>query len=165
MSLGWQYAGSMDITTFPIQHGEFQAFDFAVENGALAAGSDLRTAIILSLFCDRRAETDDVLPDPSGSRRGWWGDALMPRPLGSRLWLLSREKQIQDVVNRAQEYAAESLKWLLDDLILDELVVSAEVVAFGILGLAVRVCKPYGRPETYQFNYLWQDASLQVLGS
>lgn len=154
----------MDITTFPVQRGEFQAFDVALENGALSSGADLRTAVILSLFCDRRAENDDVLPDPSGSRRGWWGDALMGKPIGSRLWLLSREKQMQEVVNRAREYASEALKWLIDDGILDDLDVQAEVVAFGWLGLSIQIFKPYAKPETYRFNYLWQDPLIGGAG-
>lgn len=153
----------MDITTFPVQRGGYQAFDMSVENGALASGADLRTAVILSLFCDRRAEADDILPDPSGSRRGWWGDELMGRQIGSRLWLLSREKQMREVVNRAREYAREALKWLQDASIVDEIEVDAEVLAFGVLGLSVRIFKPESRPESYRFNYLWQDASLQVV--
>lgn len=151
----------MDITHFPIMHGDYMAFDAAMESGSLAAGADLRTAVILSLFCDRRAEADDALPDPAGSRRGWWGDALMQRPIGSRLWLLSREKQMQEVVNRAREYATEALQWLVDDGIVEELAVEAEVVRFGVLGLAARIVRPHAHTETYKFGYLWQDAALR----
>ncbi len=33
-------------------------------------------------------------------------------PVGSRLWLLSREKTLSSVVSRAQAYADEALAWL-----------------------------------------------------
>lgn len=153
----------MDITTFPVQQGEHQAFDFALENGSLASGADLRTAVILSLFCDRRAADDDVLPDVVGTRRGWWGDALQARPLGSRLWLLSREKQLVEVVNRAREYAREALIWLREDGVIDELEIEAEIVANGVLGLVVRIFRPFTKPETYRYHYLWQDAALRAV--
>ncbi len=153
---------AMDITIFPLQSGTQQAFDMSIDSGSLVSGGDLRNAVILSLFCDRRAEDDDALPDESGSKRGWWGDALLGRRIGSRLWLLSREKQLREVVNRAREYAREALKWLLDDGAVDDLEVDAEIVAPGVLGIAVRVFRPHANQETYRFSYLWQDATLQV---
>lgn len=155
----------MDIALFPTKKNEGLAFDIALESGSISSGTDLRTSIILSLFCDRRAADDDTLPDVSGSRRGWWGDALQPRAIGSRLWLLAREKQLGEVVNRAREYARESVAWLLEDGIVDDLEVDAEIVAFGVLGFSVRVFKPFSKPETYRFNYLWQDASFQAVSS
>lgn len=155
----------MDITLIPDFVDGWPTFDISVVNGALATGADLRNAVVLSLFCDRRAEDDDVLPDTTGSRRGWWGDALTGSRIGSRLWLLSREKQLREVVNRAREYAQESLKWLVDVGVVDGLVVDAEIVAEGVLGLAVRISRPGVNPETYRYSYLWQDATLQGIAA
>lgn len=59
---------------------------------------ELADAVAVALGTDRLADPSDVLPDPnSDDRRGWWGDidvALLFNgwPIGSRLWLLSREK-------------------------------------------------------------------------
>ena len=49
---------------------------------------------------------------------GWWGDSYAPTSqtlLGSRLWLLRREKLTQVTIARAVEYCREALQWLLDD--------------------------------------------------
>lgn len=159
------HAGVMDITLFPQTRDGYQAFDMALDNAALASGGDLRNAVILSLFCDRRAEDDDALPDNTGSRRGWWGDTVTGRRIGSRLWLLSREKRLREVVNRAREYAQEAVAWLVDDSVVDDIEVEAAIVAAGVLGLAVRVFRPGAAPETYRFGYLWQDATLQGIAA
>lgn len=101
-------------------------------------GNEVLTNIIISLFTDARAHADDVLPDGGADRRGWWGDTFSNRKIGSRLWLLSREKQLSSVLRRAQEYAAESLQWMVEE----NLVKSVEVVATnpsrGVLMLTVR---------------------------
>lgn len=82
------------------------------------------TPVLISLGSDRRAAPDDALPDgvtegglaagPINPRRGWAGDALDPagRRVGSKLWLLEREKQTDDVLRRAQDYAEQALAWL-----------------------------------------------------
>jgi phage gp46-like protein len=83
------------------------------------------TPVLLSLGSDRRAEPDDTLPDAvtEGSiaaglnpRRGWAGDAFDEHGdrAGSRLWLQERDKQTDDVLRRAQDYAREALGWLGD---------------------------------------------------
>lgn len=40
-----------------------QAGDFVVTKGDLATDRDLETAVLISLFTDRRASDDDVVPD------------------------------------------------------------------------------------------------------
>ena len=76
----------------------------------LFAGVDwLKSAVWMSLGTDRRAENDDVLPGGDGDKRGWWGDSFRQRRIGSRLWLLERQKITADTLLRAEEYAAEAL--------------------------------------------------------
>ncbi len=99
--------------------------DLVVADAGLALDATPLTPLLLSLGSDRRAEPDDTLPDTvtAGSitaglnpRRGWAGDALDPNGdrAGSRLWLLEREKQTDDVLARARDYALQSLAWLGD---------------------------------------------------
>ena len=95
-------------------------FDLAIEGGELLGDDGLMTAVTVSLFSDRLAREDDPLPESMpgrvGDRRGWWGDLVRldgrANPIGSRLWLLNREKELQETVNRAAEYATEGLAWL-----------------------------------------------------
>jgi len=90
--------------------------DWMLSEGALLTGADLSTAMLVSVFTDAMAAPDDVIPDGTGDPRGWWGDQFDPdAPLGSKLWLLEREKQTQTTLNRAYDYLAEALRWLIDD--------------------------------------------------
>lgn len=125
----------------------------------LADDDGLKTAVILSLFVDRRAEDDDVPPAGGGDRRGWWADAWPETEgdrIGSRLWLLSREKQLQSVVQRAREYAEEALQWLVDDGIARAVRVQAGIVRQGVLGLRIEIERPDGTAIEYRFHQLWQ---------
>lgn len=132
--------------------------DVSVKDGDLATDTGLRSAILVSLFTDRRARPDDKLPYEGAERRGWWGDVADEEAddlIGSRLWLLEREKQTSQVVARAREYALEALAWLLRDGVAAALDVTAEVVAPGVLGLAVFVTRP-GGPARQRFDFVWR---------
>ncbi|EKE3213095.1 phage GP46 family protein [Salmonella enterica] len=99
--------------------------ELVIVSGDLLPDSSVNTAIVLSYFTDRRAEPGDELPDGSTDRRGWWGDSFRNEPIGSRLWLLSREKSLPDVLNRAAAYARESVQWLINDGYVKKIVVTA----------------------------------------
>lgn len=143
----------MDIATF-FDIGKYRS-DFTVGGGALVSEPDLNTAVIISLFTDRRAEPDDELPNPTGSRRGWWGDALAERRIGSRLWLLSREKQLREVLNRAKEYAAEALAWMVEDGVAQQVTVDAQIVSTGLLGLSVQIDRNNAQPAVFRYELAW----------
>ena len=140
------------------QPGALRA-DWRTEFGDLAAGDDLATAVVLSLFTDRRAEPDDGVPDGTDDRRGWWGDGLADRPLGSRLWLLSRAKATRETRLRAIEYAQEALAWLVDDGVADAVEVDAEWLDSppSQLGLVVTVTPPAAAPEVFLFATFWRE--------
>ena len=130
--------------------------DWQLAAGALADDHDIKTAVLISLFTDRRAEEDDPLPEAAASKRGWWGDALSGRRIGSRLWLLSREKQLREVLLRAREYAEESLAWLVADGIARRVTVFAEAVRPGWIALGIAVERKTATPDRYRFEFAWQ---------
>lgn len=136
--------------------------DLALAGADLATDDGLKTAIIVSLFTDRRAEPDDVLPTGT-DRRGWWADAYVTRPdgqpesHGSRLWLLSREKTAAAALQKAQEYAEEALAWLVEDGVADQVQVITERQV-DRLAIGVTVQRPRRPPAQYQFNAFWQGA-------
>ena len=104
--------------------------DLVLEHVDLLKDNGLSTAILISLYTDRRANTSDRLPDSSSiDKRGWWGDLLDPPVvddrIGSRLWLLEREQDIIRVLSLAKIYAEEALHWLVEDGIASSVKVTA----------------------------------------
>ncbi len=122
----------------------------------LASENPLVRAVIISLFTWRRANPDDVLP--GNERMGWWGDSFPTVPndkIGSRLWLLAREKLIKSTVQRARRYAEEALAWLVKDGVAARVEVEAERQGLSTLALGVRVFKSDGKPMDIRFPDAW----------
>lgn len=88
----------------------------------------LENAVTISLFTDARADEDDEIPDGSTDRRGHWGDMFLEgeTSLGSKLWLLKRQKVTQDVIRKARDYCVEALQWLVDENHLQAVNVTAQ---------------------------------------
>jgi phage gp46-like protein len=139
--------------------------DWVLAGSDLASGRDLETAVVLSLFTDRLALADDPLPDPGDSdRRGWWADwnAADPvlgdiGPLGSRLWLLSREKQLNSVRLRAEDYTREALAWIIEDEVADDIAIAAEwnEQTPGRLDISVVIQRDGAQLLSRRFSWAW----------
>jgi phage gp46-like protein len=135
--------------------------DISMDGSDLQTGDDLESALIMSLFTDRRANTDDPL-EKNEPLRGWWGDTfaeIKNDQIGSRLWLLRREKVLPIVLLRAQAYAQEATQWLVDDMVAESVVIETEVIGErqnGILGIKVTVKRPTGISD-FKFNYAWDE--------
>lgn len=90
--------------------------------------TELTTAIAISLFTDARVN-DDELPDGE-ENRGYWGDMHLPsgQSLGSKLWLLNREKITINTINKARDYITEATQWMIDagDLLAIEITVERQ---------------------------------------
>lgn len=132
----------------------------------LTTDAGLQTAVLVSLFTDRRVSEDEELPAGETSRRGWWGDtnpAVANDRIGSRLWLLYREKQLSEVVERANEYAREAVQWLIDDKVATRVDVLAESTKFQQLDIQITIYRPNGDEVKFKYNYNWQ-AQAAVTG-
>lgn len=119
--------------------------------GDLDTGDDLATAILLSLFTDRPALKDDVIPDGTTDRRGWWGD----RELGSRLWLLERAKQTTETLHRVRDYIAEALQWLVDDGVVARFDIEAAWLRRSTLGARITAFRSDGRTVALSYSWAW----------
>ena len=94
---------------------ELGFWDISVQNGELATTESIETAVLLSLGTDKKVSLEE-LPAEHTDQRGWWGDMLMVNhELGSKLWLLKREKITESVLENAKNYAEEALIWLVTD--------------------------------------------------
>lgn len=121
--------------------------DLQLAQNDLLTDDSLLTAVIISLFTDRQAEPGDELPAGGSDRRGWWADATLPGgkdKIGSRLWLLKREKQLPSVLARIKEYAEEALAWLVTDGHVQAIRVSAYAPARGVWFLDVVLTRRNG---------------------
>lgn len=149
----------MDIQT--AFNGAVPAGDWVLSGGLLGEDHGLKTAIIISLFTDARARDGDVIPDGTNDRRGWWGDvappvnapAGAPWRTGSRLWLLSREKQTAETARRAEDYCREALDWLTRLGVAERVEVSCTWQETGVLGIALAAAKANGATE--RWGWLW----------
>lgn len=141
--------------------------DLVVAGAGLSESPTLDSAVINSLFSDARAPAellayiagrDGVTPaeiDP----RGWFGESYAPEGdaadtdrFGSLLWTLQREKQTQETLNRARDYASDALAWMIADGIAREVVVEGEWIRRGWLGLAITIHLADGRRRELHFN-------------
>jgi len=119
-------------------------FDLLTQDDDLVGDESLGTAVLISLFTDARADADDLPPEWKDPR-GWWADAMLAtasrdfQGVGSRLWLLARQKQTTEVVARAEDYARQALQWLIDDGIVSAVNVTADAPSMGLLTLEVAV--------------------------
>jgi phage gp46-like protein len=157
-------------TTWSPETAPWGRGDWLMDPPGLATDRDLETAVILSLFTDALAREDDVIPDLTDDRRGWWGNWESPEALelGSRLWLLSREKSTEETRRRAEEYAAEALAWLLTDGVAARVDVGAEYLEVGpvppsTLALRIRIVRDDG--SVYDRRYAWAWEQLVAEGT
>lgn len=156
-----------DIATIYTNSGAWIGGDWSLEQGSLLTDDGLETAVLHSLFTWARAREYDPLPDPNGGRKGWWGSLLSEIPsdnYGSLLWLLSREIQIQETLNRAETYAYEALKWLLDYevdgvQIASKIEVKATWLNNIMMGLNVIIHRPDNRTFNGEYGWPWREAS------
>lgn len=134
-------------------------FDMKIEDGDFATDSGLENAVLLSLFLDARADDDDVLPDRETDRRGWWGDEFTGGEdedhIGSKLWLIAREKQTDDVLGLANAFSEEALQWMIDDGVANSVTVTSSFEDENIK-LVVEIAKPDDDDVTFEYSLNWE---------
>ncbi|CNE86916.1 phage GP46 family protein [Yersinia mollaretii] len=129
--------------------------DWRTGHGGLLDGDDLHTAILLSLFTDGLARVDDAID--GDDRRGWWGDTGAASPIGSRLWLLRRQKLTSQVAIKAEDYAAQALAWLTEDGVVAAISTRAERVYPNTLRLVITYQQPGKTQSSVKFSWVWEE--------
>lgn len=131
-----------------------------VESSLLTVTNPLVRAVIMALFTWRRAEADDPI---EGARWGWWGDNVAEQEgdrIGSRLWLLSREKLTSSTVQRAIEYGREALAHLVEDGVATRVTVEAERQGLNMLAMRVIVDRVNGQELDLRFANVWSQLNV-----
>lgn len=136
--------------------GKALVSDLGLANGDLQVDDGLQTAVIMSLFCNARAEDTDILPDGETSRRGYWADTPDDR-MGSKLWLLGREKMLPAVAARARKYVQEALAWMVNTGVAAAVDVETELQQPSSLLIGLKITRGTNR----DYDYLWKGISKQ----
>jgi phage gp46-like protein len=145
--------------------------DFAISGGGddgpaggLVSANPLRTAVLLLLFTDARADAASLRFEHQNDRRGWPGDgfdvdsAAGEAPLGSLLWLYRRSALLDVTGAEIEAEAYRALKPLIRQGVAAKAIVSALVdKSAGRVALTVNL---YGRAgaQVYadRFDMLWR---------
>jgi len=143
----------MDAALKQLENG---GWDIFTDGADLKKEEGLRSAVIVSLFTDRRADADDEIPDGTNDRRGTWSDAFAETPgdiQGSKLWLLDRSKATQQTLDRAKDYATEALQWFISDGVASSLQVETYWLRSGVM--AIEIVIKQGQKTLFNdiFNY------------
>lgn len=128
----------------------------------------LESAIVVSLFSDRRAYRDEV-GDPM-KRRGWIGDLVsgVPGDLhGSGIWLYEQSRLTQEVVTGIRQEAEQALEWMIQEGLV--LSVSAAVASDPVkrrLSLVITTTSPTGGTSVraYELANATRNGTLARLG-
>lgn len=128
--------------------------DIAIENGDLRPEVTLTTAVLISLFTDRRAEQGDSLAFEGDDPRGFWAEDTED-PYGSRLWLLSRSKATDETALQAVEFCAQALEWISNLDIAERIGVEAAFDSSRRLCIEVEI----ERGSARRWPSLWKGAS------
>ena len=133
--------------------------DLVLTGADLKVEPSLNTALLISLFTNARADQDARLSTEDSDRRGWWGDTFAEVPgdqIGSRLWLLRREKLTEQLRAKAEREVELALLWLVQDGIAAGIEVSSEIQKPDRLALLVIVERPDASRVEFDFALVWE---------
>lgn len=135
------------------------AMDLALDGLDLARDDGLESAVLVSLFTDRRARPEQLrAEDDKSDLRGWWGDFAPPvegDQTGSLLWLLAREKQTAETLARAKQYCEQALAWMIEDRVASRVTVAVRYPATGWMEISIEIVRPDARRVQYRYDYEW----------
>ena len=149
-----------DVKLCPDVRGDF---DLVVRDGRIDFVEGLQTTIEVSLFTDARAPDSIVLP--ASKRRGWIGDilrSLEDRFTGSTLWTLDQARLTSDTLSQAEIAAKDSLSWMVEDQIANEVNIVVEKLNRQI-NIAIEIVALDNTIERY--NVLWRKTNASGLCS
>jgi len=134
-------------------------WDIDFENGDFALTEGLETALLMSIYVDKRAAASEV--PRVQARRGWHGNLLSgfdTYEIGSKLWLLCQARRDQNTLNLTQTYTSDCLFWLVTDSIATKIETDA---SFIVNGVAVYVTIYRSQNEILNKSYiLWNNTDF-----
>ena len=149
------------MTDIALKQQDDTSFFYGVTNSDIETDDGLETAVNISLFTDVRVSLEE-LPPWEKYRRGWWGDEfadIKGDKIGSKIWLLDREKLNEVTASDLKKYAKESLDWMLSDGVADSIIVSTELIVGLRIDLAISITRKSGAASP--FDFIWDAQGLR----
>ena len=114
-------------------------------------GHELETAVLLSLFTDRRTEVGDDVPD--GHPNGWWAESYFDDTdqWGSKLWQTFGGKATEGTLAKVRQHCLDALSWMIADGVAREVDVETWWIERrpGYLGILVTLYRPENPAPEY----------------
>jgi phage gp46-like protein len=134
-------------------------FDMQIgPDGDILTDDFFDTALLMSLFCERRATADEM--PQSELRRGWIGNEETPDfEIGSKLWLYEQARATLTTFRGIETVVLNGLQWFIDDgLIVNNLAkVSLNNGAITLETISER----FGSTVDKRFFKLWDNTGLR----
>lgn len=138
------------------ERNEDDYYDLAIKDNDFLVIDGFDTAILASLFTDKRAP-DFSVPDEN-LRRGSVADILtadIGRALGSTLWLYDQSRITQDILNQIKVAADDCFLWMLEDNIARRVV--TEVIQDDIRRIVVNINITSLTGQEQRYTILWRN--------
>ncbi len=108
------------------------AWDLELDtDGDLKGSNSIDTAVLMSLFTDKRASSDEI--SEPGQRRGWFGNLFnddITYEIGSLIWLYSNQGRLDDeLVNNLNDKALDSLNWMITDNVVNDIKANSSITS------------------------------------
>ncbi len=136
--------------------------DFTLIKGDLEREEGIGTAVLMSLFTDRRADESDEIDNED--KKGWWGDLVAEVEgdlIGSKIYQLMRSKSTPDIEVKLKQFIFEALEWMIEDGVVVENGITVDTFVFGNvenkrLGFKIELRQSDGEIVALSFDDLWQ---------
>lgn len=133
--------------------------ELTISHDGLSRDEGMVTLVLICLFTDVRADTDDIIPDNSSDPRGWPGDTFSDYPWGSKLWLLDREKLTETVRMRVEDYALLSMQPLLRSGYARNATVTATISGSDRINFIVTLTRPDKTTLRIEISKRWESTA------
>lgn len=132
-------------------------FDFVKQDQDFAIDDGLETAIIVSLFSDKRVSLAEVRAGVVDTRGGWWGSFVEGQiETGSEIWLFERRKLTTQVAADIEDEAVAALQWMLGEGSVDKIEVTTVRPAINRLNMVIAIIKGNQPPRRFEFILFWE---------
>lgn len=134
--------------------------DLSTSGSDIELDEGLATSVYISLFTDRRVQDGDYISPEIDSMGGWWGDTYSDVEgdyIGSKLWLLMREKITSQLLVRAKQYCEAALAWMVEDGVAQSITVTVtrSAVRADEVDIFVQIAQPDGNGASLRYAVNW----------